>query len=496
MIENSQNNFEIPPKNYISLSGKSRIDSLNDRIKSANEQINEIIENPNKDRPLNIEKVQVQPKPEENKVVSPSQPQKLLNEIISDGNNKSVQVGLENNNNNSENKNEEQEKKEENKENIENQENQENLENQEKNENQENKENQEKNENQENQEKNENQENKENLETNGTKEINDPNKIQYQEKKIIEENNDIDVPFIKKTKLLINELKKLKENAETKEDDINNEVSELPKRAMLEISLSDFKVKKKCELLKKELDDKNKYIKTLENEIVNQRVINTNLKKSESEHLLKISALEDEIRVMKMKLLGYNISEQYNTHHNHDLYKTNENNCGHMYGEKLVQSMWVRDNTTTNIPPSFNNMNSFNSMESDFGRPIFNTIEKRRLPAISHSHGNMSRMIRNNILNMNNEERGAFKTDNRLFSESEENNVFNNYINNGRYDNYRLNNDFNNGGNNFQRVSEMILKTPGKRLNKNFRNEVNRFRIKINNNNVNNININNNNNNF
>ena len=87
MIENSQNNFEFPPKNYISLSGKSRIDSLNDRIKSANEQINEIIENPNKDRPLNIEKVQVQPKPEENKVVSPSQPQKLLNEIISDGNN-------------------------------------------------------------------------------------------------------------------------------------------------------------------------------------------------------------------------------------------------------------------------------------------------------------------------------------------------------------------------------------------------------------------------
>jgi len=242
MIENSQNNMETPPKNYISLSGKSRIDSLNDRIKSANEKINEIIENPNKDRPLNIKKVQVQPIAEENKIASPSQPQKLLNEIISDENNKSVQVGLENNNNNSENKNEEQENKEENQEenqeNNENQENQENLENQEKNENQENKENL------ENQEKNENQENKKNQETNGNKEINDPNKIQYQEKKIIGENNDIDVPFIKKTKLLINELKKLKENAETKEDDINNEVSELPKRAMLDISLSDFKVKK------------------------------------------------------------------------------------------------------------------------------------------------------------------------------------------------------------------------------------------------------------
>ena len=461
MQENSLNKLETPPKNYTSLSGKSRIDSLNDRIKSANEQINEIIENPNKDIPLNTLKVQLQPKNEENKVISPSQPQKLLDEIISDENNKSIQVGLDNNNN--DNKNEDQEKKEENKEN------------------------------------NENQENKDNQES---KDINDSNKIQNQKEKIIEENNDIDVPFIKKTKLLINELRKLKEKAEIKEDAINNEVSDLPKRGMLEISLSDFKIKKKCEILKKELDDKNNYIKTLENEIVNQRVINTNLKKSESEYLLKISALEDEIRVMKMKLLGYNTSEQYNTHHNHELYKTDENNCGHVYGEQLVQSMWIRDNNITNIPPTFNNINSFNNLESDFGRPIFNTNnERRRLPAISHSHGNMRKMIRNNILNMNNDESTNFKTENRMFSENQEKNAFNNYNNNGRYDNYRLNNDFgfNNGGNNFQRVSEMILETPSKRMNKNFRNEFNRFRIKIhnnNNNNNNNININNNNNNF
>ena len=455
MQENSLNKLETPPKNYTSLSGKSRIDSLNDRIKSANEQINEIIENPNKDIPLNTLKVQLQPKNEENKIVSASQPQKLLDEIISDENNKSIQVGLDNNNN--DNKNEDQEKKEENKESNENQE---------------------------------------------KKDINDSNKIPNQEEKIIEENIDIDIPFIKKTKLLINELRKLKEKAEIKEDAINNEVSDLPKRGMLEISLSDFKIKKKCEILKKELDDKNNYIKTLENEIVNQRVINTNLKKSESEYLLKISALEDEIRVMKMKLLGYNTSEQYNTHHNHELYKTDENNCGHIYGEQLVQSMWIRDNNITNMPPTFNNINSFNNLESDFGRPIFNTnIERRRLPAISHSHGNMRKMIRNNILNMNNDESTTFKTENRMFSENQEKNAFNNYNNNGRYDNYRLNNDFgfNNGGNNFQRVSEMILETPSKRMNKNFRNEFNRFRIKIhnnNNNNNNNININNNNNNF
>lgn len=448
MFENSENQIKTSTKKYTSLSGKSRIDSLNDRIQSANESINIILENPNK-KVLNIEKIQT--KPIQENAAPPQtepQPQKLLNEIISDENNKSIQVGLDDNNNNIENKNEIPEKQEEKKEN-----NNENMEN---------------------------------------KEINTSDKKEVQENKEIEDNNGIDIPFIKKTKFLINELKKLKEKSPINEEIISNEVSNLPKRAMLELSLSDYKVKKKYELLKKELEDKNNYIKKLENEIVNQRIENTNLKKSENEHLLKISALEDELRVMKVKLLGYNTTPQYNPYHNQDIFNPEQRNYGHIYGEKLVRSMWVRDNNEGNMPFTFNKINSFNNPGYDSTGPILNNNnERRRLPQISHSTGNMGRMIRNINLNMNNGERRIFKTENRLFEENEEKNVynnFNNFTNNERYDNYRLNNDFGNGANsNFQRVSEMILKTPNKsKQNKNFRNEFNRFRIKINNNNSNN----------
>ena len=66
----------------------------------------------------------------------------------------------------------------------------------------------------------------------------------------------MDIPFIKKTKSLLNELKKLKENGGATEDDINKEITELPKRAIVEMSLSDFKIKKQYETIKKELEEK------------------------------------------------------------------------------------------------------------------------------------------------------------------------------------------------------------------------------------------------
>ena len=444
MLDNSQNQINSSTKTHIikysSLSGKTRVDSLMDRIQSANEQINCILENPNPkitQNKNNEKNAKFSSSTKESENISSSQPQKLLNEIISDENNKSIQVGLDDNAN--------------------------------------------KNENQANNETKENN-NENNNENNGStenKENNNKNITLPTDKKDDIVNNDIDIPFIKRTKNLLNELKKLKEKGQVKEDDINNEVSELPKTAMLEMSLSDFKIKKKCELLQKELEDKNNYIKALENEIVNQRTVNTNLKKSEGEYLLKISALEDELRVMKMKLLGYNTSEQYNNQHNHEAFNTDANNCGHIYGEKLVQSMWVRND---NLPKNNNNLNN---LEFQNSRPILNTNERRKLPMISNSHGNLSRFVRNINLNNNTNEMRGIQTENILFSENEDKNSFNSFSHNGRYDNFKPNNNnFNGGGNsNFQRVSEMILRTPNKvNMNRNFRNEFNRFRIGNNNN--------------
>ena len=291
---------------------------------------------------------------------------------------------------------------------------------------------------------------------------------------------DIEIPFIKKTKDLLNELKKLKEKRVIKEDDINNEITELPKRAMIEMSLSDFKIKKQYESIKKELENKNEYIKKLENEIVNQRIITNNLKKSEGEYLLKISALEDELRVMKLKYLGYNTSEQYN-HHSNKQFKTDSNNYGHIYGEKMVQSMWVKDNFSDKL---LNN----NEIDNN-GKPILNRGQ-RESPWISQPMGNMNRIFRNINNRSNNYETGQTKTENRF------NNKFgeqNNYDNHYRYNNFRLNNNYynhNGGNNNFQRVSGMILESPNKiKLTKNYSNEFNRFRIG--NNNINNFGDNN-----
>ena len=210
--------------NYTSLQGKTRLESLVDRIHSANKEINTLFgsiqvnnqeikenkenkENKNKDNKDNKEN---------NINNSTIKPPKTLNEIITEDNNKSVQVGLDDNNNieNSNNENNNNENNNNEKNNIEN--------------------------NNEKKEINEDSENKENQEINNI--INNNNNTESQNKN--NNNLDIEIPFIKKTKNLLNELKKLKENGEMKEDDINNEIEELPKRAMVEMSLSDFKIKK------------------------------------------------------------------------------------------------------------------------------------------------------------------------------------------------------------------------------------------------------------
>ena len=410
MLENSQKNIMDSTKshiiNYTSLQGKTRVESLVDRIQSVDKEISTILETTQ--IPKNLEKT-------EKNTISTEKDKK---EIPLEYDNKSVQVGMEDINN----------------EEI----------------------------------------NNEKVEKNEIKENTTPNNnnINPEKPKKIEKNFDIEIPFIKKTKLLLNELKKLKEGGDIKEDEINNKITELPKRALLEMSLSDLKIKKKYESIKKELDKKNEYIKKLETEIVKQRLINSDLKKSESENLVKISALEDELRVMKLKFLGYNTSEEYNQH-SHDKFQTDSNNCGHVYGERLVQSMWVRDNVTNK------NLNN-NEIENN-GRPLLNRGDKwGTTPWISHSVGNMSRILRNHNMNRNmNNEYEQLKTENR-FGENEEKYNFNNR----RYLNYRFNNNYNDG-NNFQRVSGMILGSPNKiKLSKNYNNEFNRFRIG--NNNINN----------
>ena len=152
---------------------------------------------------------------------------------------------------------------------------------------------------------------------------------------------EIDSPFIKRMQFIINEITNLKTNSNINEEALNNEVSSLPNRGLIELSLSKTKLNKKQEKLLKNDDDKNAYIKRLENEIVNQRISLEDLKKSEGENLLKISTLEDQIRILKSKVFGYDISKKY------EYYKEHEQKSGpsaQIQDENLAYSMWEKEN--------------------------------------------------------------------------------------------------------------------------------------------------------
>ena len=179
---------------------------------------------------------------------------------------------------------------------------------------------------------------------------------------------------------------------------------------------------------------------------------------------------------MKLKLLGYNTSEQYN-HHSHDKFKTDSGNCGHVYGENLIHSLWVRDNMDNK---KLNNYEIENN-----GKPLLNKGERWEAPWVSQSVVNMNRVLRNGLLNRDHfNEIGQFKTENRFNYEMGEKNNYDNE----RYNNFRGNNNmggFNGGNSNFQRVSGMILNSPNNKmkLTKNFSNDFNRFRMGNNSNN-------------
>ena len=410
-------------KNYSSLVNKTRVESLNERIHKANEFINFFVEKKITEKKEKIDKKEEISKPEVNtQEINKTEINNIVN-TTTINTNKSVQVD-ENNIINNENK-------ESNLDNINN------TETKNENNNIENKiENIE-----DNKKNNDENVNKDNKNDNETKINIENNKKQKNEENNNETEENIDIPFMRKIKTLLFEIKKLKEKSIIKEEDINNEITnELPKRSLIEISLSDIKSKRNNESLNKKLIEKEKYIKELESELFKERNENIKLKKSENEYLLKISALEDELRVFKSKFIKY--------------YSKTENNSPQEYGEKLVRSMWIRDNIIENK----NNL-------------INNNINNDTNSINNNTNSNMT--FNNNNLRNNN--RNSFyknKWNSPWNSQSQRNINNNEFINN----NFR----YNNGGlNNFQRVSGMILDNNKNNIRNrlfNYGNDINRFR--------------------
>lgn len=178
-----------------------------------------------------------------------------------------------------------------------------------------------------------------------------PQKDQENEEQKEEEKEDILVvnPFIKKLKFIINELTNLQTNSKIDESELCKEVAQLPKRGIIELAISKNKLFRSKETLVKKDEDKNLYIKKLENEIITQRLSLEELKKTEGEHLLQISTLQDQIRILKSKVFGYDIAKKY------EYYKEHEPSKGpssHIQDENLAYSMWEKENYAERKAPT------------------------------------------------------------------------------------------------------------------------------------------------
>jgi len=138
------------------------------------------------------------------------------------------------------------------------------------------------------------------------------NNVTESENKIPEKNPEIEVssPFILRMQFILNELNQLKQNSNINEADIDAQVAELPKDGLTILAISKNKLIHEHQNLKNSQNEKNNYIKKLETEIVNQRIALEEIKKSENEHILKISAYEDQIRILKSKVFGYDIAKK------------------------------------------------------------------------------------------------------------------------------------------------------------------------------------------
>ena len=164
-------------------------------------------------------------------------------------------------------------------------------------------------------------------------------------------------PFVRRMQVVINELNQSKVKLEIDEGELNKEVASLPKRGLIELSLSKHLLYKKHEKMMNSDNEKNNYVKKLENEIVNQRLSLEDLKKAESEHLLQISTLEDQIRILKSKVFGYDIAKKY------EYYKEHESANGpsaHIQDDNLAFSMWEKENYGERRAPT-----KLNKLEND-----------------------------------------------------------------------------------------------------------------------------------
>ncbi len=189
---------------------------------------------------------------------------------------------------------------------------------------------------------------------------------------------------VKKAQFIIDEIKLVQEKGNYSREEISKEVATLPPRSLIEIALAEVDYKIKYEELKKQLAEKDVYVRKLEDELLKERVELRDLKKNDNENTLKISALEDQLRVLKNKLIGVGYTDKCEY-----CQEPLPEGCGHSWGDKIVRNYWPKDKNS-NYPAGSGNENpiKLNRIETDVN-PLWvsqqNNIGLKRTRGLSGS---------------------------------------------------------------------------------------------------------------
>ena len=275
------------------------------------------------------------------------------------------------------------------------------------------------------------------------------NNVTESENKTQERNQEIEIssPFILRMQFILNELNQLKLNSKIKEADVNACVAELPKNGLMILAISKNKLKHEHQNLKDKDNEKNNYIKKLETEIVNQRIELEEIKKSDNEHLLKISAYEDQIRILKSKVFGYDIAKKYEYYKEHEASNNNQN--AHLKDDNLAFSMWEKENYGERVAPS-----RLNKLENEKQMWISNAQNNINKLENDVKLANSYKGERNFAMN-NDEDNGLWTKTPEEARNKNKNNGFNNYGN--RYNRNNGNNNGENSMGNMRRFAPTIM---------------------------------------
>jgi len=255
---------------------------------------------------------------------------------------------------------------------------------------------------------------------------------------------EVNSPFIKRMQFILNELTQLKDRSAVDEGTLDQEVANLPRNGLITLSLSKNKLKKQHQKLLESQQEKNDYIKKLENEIVNQRISLEEIKKAENEHLLKISAYEDQIRILKSKVFGYDISKKYEFFKEQQ--NSNSNQNAHIQDENLAFSMWEKENYgERKAPSSLNKLENEKQMWISNAQNNINKLENDVNLANSYKSG------RNFAMN-NDEDNGLWTKTPEEARLKNKNNGFKNYGNK-----YNTNYQGESNIGNMRRIAPMIM---------------------------------------